>query len=163
LHWSDGVLSNITVGRRLTRTGERSLWTSSTSRTRPATPAASWWCVDRGAQSAATSDALQRRWCKRLTFLNLAPKTKRLIIPAFRLSARKPDSQAELSEAIMVDYCARCSRNVNSNSDPSCYALGGVCLCKECREAMLREGFIARDDTRRRPSVDPRPFPNRRE
>jgi hypothetical protein len=39
----------------------------------------------------------------------------------------------------MVDHCARCSRNVNPNSDPSCYDLSGICLCKKCRDKVLKE------------------------
>ena len=39
----------------------------------------------------------------------------------------------------MVDYCARCSRNVNPNSDPYCYDLSGACLCKKCRDKVLKE------------------------
>jgi hypothetical protein len=39
----------------------------------------------------------------------------------------------------MVDYCARCSRNVNPNSDPYCYDLSGACLCKRCRDKVLKE------------------------
>jgi|HubBroStandDraft_6_1064221.scaffolds.fasta_scaffold1714977_2 hypothetical protein len=39
----------------------------------------------------------------------------------------------------MVDYCARCSRNVNLNSDPYCYDLSGACLCKKCRDKVLKE------------------------
>jgi hypothetical protein len=34
----------------------------------------------------------------------------------------------------MVDYCTRCSRAVNTESDRSCYDSYGVCICRGCRE-----------------------------
>ena len=39
----------------------------------------------------------------------------------------------------MVDHCARCSRDVNPNSDFYCYDLSGICLCKKCRDKVLKE------------------------
>jgi hypothetical protein len=38
----------------------------------------------------------------------------------------------------MMDFCARCYRNVNSNSYPFSLDLGGVYLCREYREQMLK-------------------------
>lgn len=38
----------------------------------------------------------------------------------------------------MLDYCVHCSCSVNTNSDPSCYDLHGVCLCTRCREQALK-------------------------
>ena len=40
----------------------------------------------------------------------------------------------------MLDYCVKCSRSVNTITEPSCYELRGVCLCKQCREEALAEG-----------------------
>ena len=33
-----------------------------------------------------------------------------------------------------VDFCTRCECVVNERSDPGCYDVAGVCLCKACRE-----------------------------
>jgi hypothetical protein len=49
----------------------------------------------------------------------------------------------------MVDYCARCSRNVNLNSDPYCYDLSGACLCKKCRDKVLKEELAPRRPERK--------------
>lgn len=40
----------------------------------------------------------------------------------------------------MLDYCVYCARSVNTDSDPGCYAIQGVCLCAKCREQASIQG-----------------------